>query len=132
MTFSDDLRRLALGFHPETGEALDPDSVAQKPETIRLLFILSEELAEKAERKGTEGRRKLSPEERIEKNLAEGRPARSNLPWEEEERGALLKGHAGGETPPQLAARFQRSVLAIVAQLEKAGVMDAGEAAVWR
>ena len=131
MTFSDDLRRLALGFHPETGEVLDPDSVAQRPETIRLLFILSEELAGKPERKGSEGRKRLTLEERIEKNRAEGRPARSGLPWDEEEKDKLLQGYAEGESPPQLAARFQRSVLGIVAQLAKAGAMTPAEAAVW-
>ncbi len=71
MNTSTILRALANGVNPDTGELLARASVAHFPETIRLLFALSDELREKPE---NSKKAKLSPQQRQQKNLAEGNP----------------------------------------------------------
>ncbi|SQI47063.1 Uncharacterised protein [Serratia plymuthica] len=70
------LRALANGINPETGELLGTASMTGSPEAIRLLFALAEEFQVEPER---QKKVKLSPEERQQKNIAEGRPAKSHF-----------------------------------------------------
>ncbi|MBB1202267.1 hypothetical protein EGM70_18480 [Enterobacteriaceae bacterium 89] len=122
MTISATLKALANGINPETGECLSSCSVANKPEAIRLLFMLSQELAEEPEK---QKKAKLTAEERQQKNLAEGRPAKSYFPWTEEERGLLEQCHSAGHSVEQLSVKFERSVRAVAIQLEKMGLISA-------
>jgi hypothetical protein len=122
MTLSAMLKALANGVNPETGECLPSGSVANKPEAIRLLFMLSAELADEPEK---QKKSKLTTEERQQRNLAEGRPAKSYFPWTDEERGQLEQSHRSGDTVEQLSIRFERSVRAVAIQLEKMGLISA-------
>ncbi|WP_286175462.1 hypothetical protein [Enterobacter sp. Cy-643] len=45
MKISAMLKELANGINPETGEMPDAESTANKPEAIRMLFALAEELS---------------------------------------------------------------------------------------
>lgn len=83
MNISAVLKALANGVNPETGEFIAPGSIVNQPDAIRLLFSLSEELAEEPEKLR---RSKLTAEEHQLRNVAEGRPAKSNFPWTEEEK----------------------------------------------
>lgn len=110
------LRALAKGFNPETGELLNHTSLVHSPEVIRILFRLAEELQVHPERpkKG-----KLTPEERRQKNITEGKPANSYFPWTEEEKGLLTEGYSDGKTVVILSVEFERSLRGIAVQLEK-------------
>ena len=120
-TLSNHIKVLANGIHPETGELLPESSLVHRPEVIRTLFALSEELAD-LERPRTK-KPKLTPEERRAKNIAEGRPPRSHFPWEDDERHRLVQEHEAGRTLPQLARIFERSNLAVAVQLHSLGLI---------
>ena len=115
------LKALANGINPDTGELLSRSSVAHTPDMIRLLFALSEEFVQLPEKKKV----KLSPEERQQKNIAEGKPAKSFFPWSDEEKCQLEEYFRQGKTPEMLSREFQRSVRAVAIQLEKMGLITA-------
>ena len=56
MAISDQLKLLAKGLNPDTGEVLEDSLLINRPEVIRILFELSEELVESNKTK--EGRQK--------------------------------------------------------------------------
>lgn len=116
------LRALANGINPDTGELLTHSSVAHTPEMIRMLFALSDELMGQPEKNK---KTKLSPLEREQKNIAEGKPAKSYFPWAEEEKKQLEKEYAAGKAVEQLSAGLGRSVRAVAIQLEKMGLITA-------
>ncbi|WP_435928387.1 hypothetical protein [Dryocola sp. BD613] len=124
MNISAMLRALANGINPETGEILFSGSVANKPEAIRMLFTLAEELAAEPEK---QKKSKLSPEERQQKNIAEGRPAKSHFPWTEEERHQLEESYSQNSSVEALSTQFERSSRAVAIQLEKMGLITAEE-----
>ncbi|MCT4707514.1 hypothetical protein MUA04_06790 [Enterobacteriaceae bacterium H11S18] len=115
------LRALANGINPDTGELLSRSSVAHAPDMIRQLFALSEEFAQQPPEKKT----KLSPEERQQKNIAEGKPAKSFFPWSDDEKQLLEAHYRAGKTPEVLSQEFCRSVRAVAIQLEKMGLITA-------
>ena len=130
MSVSAQLRMLANGVHPETGELLDENSLTQRPETIRMLFALAEEFAGAEENRRR--KQKLTPVERRQKNIAEGRPPKSHFPWSEEEKSTLE-----GEMRKQvqilsLAAQFERSPLAIAVQAHKMKLISDDELDAYR
>jgi hypothetical protein len=120
-TLSNQIKLLANGVHPETGEVLPDTSLVHRADVIRTLFALSEELAD-LERPRTK-KPKLSPEEKREKNIAEGRPPKSHFPWEEDEKLRLATEHGAGRTLYQLSRTFERSTLAVAVQLQKLGLI---------
>lgn len=122
MNISAMLRALANGINPETGEILPSGSVANKPEAIRTLFTLAEELAAEPEK---QKKSRLSPEERQQKNIAEGRPAKSHFPWTEEERHLLEESYGQNNSVEALSTQFERSTRAVAIQLEKMGLITA-------
>ena len=71
-TLSSQIKLLANGINPETGELLPDTSVVHRADVIRTLFALSEELADIDRPRPKKPR--LTLEERREKNIAEGRP----------------------------------------------------------
>ncbi|WP_425267209.1 hypothetical protein [Buttiauxella warmboldiae] len=116
------LRALANGVNPDTGELLSRSSVAQTPEMIRMLFTLAEELVDvSAKIKKT----KLSLHERQQKNIAEGKPAKSYFPWSNEEKLQLAEGYTAGKTVEALSLELGRSGRAVAIQLEKLGLITA-------
>ncbi len=110
------LKLLANGVNPETGEVLGKLSLTNKPEVIRMLFLLADEL-DGAHQHNTE-KKKLTPEERRQKNIAEGRPARSHFPWSDEEKAKLQEEFKKTENIVHLSQLFERSRLAIAVQLK--------------
>ncbi|CAI1184966.1 Uncharacterised protein [Serratia quinivorans] len=120
------LRALANGVNPDTGELLKPASMASSPEAIRLLFALAEEFQSETER---QKKTKLTPEERRQKNIFEGRPAKSYFPWDEEEKLRLQESHAAGMTLEIMSSEFERSTWGIAVQLQKMGLITEEQAA---
>ena len=122
MTISAMLKALANGVNPDTGECMSAGSVVNQPEAIRLLFTLSDELADEPEKVK---KVKLTAEERQRKNLAEGRPAKSYFPWTEQERGLLEECFQAQMSIETLSVKFERSPRAVAIQLEKMGLISA-------
>lgn len=123
------LRALANGVNPDTGELLRPASAACAPEAIRLLFALADEFDGESE---LQKKARLTPEEKRQKNLAEGRPANAYFPWPEEEKLRLRESHAAGATLEALSDEFERSTWSIAVQLQKMGLMGEEQAAAYR
>ncbi|QXX96593.1 hypothetical protein IM817_25560 [Serratia marcescens] len=123
------LRALANGVNPDTGELLRPASAACAPEAIRLMLALANEFDGEAE---LQKKAHLMPEEKRQKNLAEGRPANAYFPWPEEEKLRLRESHAAGATLEALSDEFERSTWSIAVQLQKMGLMGEEQAAAYR
>lgn len=121
-TLSSQIKLLANGINPETGELLPDTSVVHRADVIRTLFALSEELADIDRPRPKKPR--LTLEERREKNIAEGRPPKSHFPWEEDEKRRLAVEHNAGKALPQLSRLFERSNLAVAVQLQKLGLIS--------
>lgn len=175
MTLSDQLKALANGINPDTGELLPSHSVVNRPDAIRLLFTLAEELAQIHSQgypatqlsghhpantntpantqaqpsfqqnpddpaimvsfrdipylaaKAADDKPRLTPEQRRQKNLAEGRPAKSHFPWTEAEQDELATSFRQGQSIDQLTQIYERSALAIAAQLAKVSLITPEE-----
>ena len=130
MRISEQLKLLARGIHPETGEVLEPSSLTHRPESIRILYELAFELA--TEERPRKSKQKLNPEERRQKNIEEGRPARSHFPWEDEEKLELKDLFEKSPDLQQLTEKFERSKLAIAVQLQNQGLLTEAEVAALR
>lgn len=117
MDFIEKLKILANGINPETGEVLGRHSLTGKPETIRILYSLADELSLTYTSKVS--KTKLSPQEKKAKNIAEGKPEKSHFPWEEAEKVQLIKKFKAGISIEKLSVIFKRSPLAVAAQLHK-------------
>ena len=116
------IQTLADGVDPMTGEVFDEQSPYNHPTVIRSLFCCLG-MARRSVRK-----RRLSPEQRRADNIAKGLPGNAGLPWTEALRQQLAAGFGEGETPAQLAMRFERTSGSIVAQLKKQGLIAEDEA----
>lgn len=122
MNISAMLKALANGVNPETGEFMSAGSIVNQPDAIRLLFTLSDEMADEPEK---QKKGKLTAEERQQKNIAEGRPAKSYFPWTELEKSLLEERFRADETIDVLSVKFERSIRAVAIQLEKMGLITA-------
>ena len=123
------LRALANGVNPDTGELLRPASAACAPEAIRLLLALASEFDGESE---LQKKARLTPEEKRQMDLAEGRPANACFPWSEEEKLRLRESHAAGATLEALSDEFERSTWSIAVQLQKMGLIGEEQAAAYR
>lgn len=122
-------KQLARGIHPETGELLPPASVVHSSEIIRLLYALAEEFeGDEFPQIKRKEKVKLTPEQRREKNRAEGRPANAYLPWSEEEKTRLKEDFLNSIGIPSLGQLYERSLRSIALQLEKMSLITADEA----
>lgn len=124
------LKSLANGTHPETGKRFPSNSVIHKPDAIRTFYGLIEELRT-SERNEAQTKKKktqkasFDDEERMKKNIAEGRPPRSHFPWSDEERKEIFAMFEGGASVETIAEEKMRGSRAIAIQLEKAGLISA-------
>jgi hypothetical protein len=125
MRLSEQLKLLAKGIHPETGELLDEGSLTNRPETIRLLYDLSEEILQYEKPKKT--KQKIQPEERRQKNIADGKPPKSHFPWNDQEKNMLKEAFRSNPNVEQLAHSFERSILAVAVQLQKLALISEEE-----
>lgn len=122
MRLSEQLKLLAKGIHPETGVVLDDSSLTNRPEVIRSLYDLSEELLRLEKPK--KSIRKREPKVRREINMSEGKPPKSHFPWSGDEKKLLEETYKSNPNIEQLANSFERSVLAIAVQLQKLGLIS--------
>jgi len=107
---------LANGTDPVTGEILPAKSPYNEPTVIRALFTVLNSSNGKATRK--------SPEEKMEENLAAGRPRNAGLPWTDDLRVELAEKFQGGTTLQELARHFERTNGAILSELARQGLVD--------
>ena len=107
---------LANGANPVTGEILPAESPYNEPKIIRALFVLLNSLNGKAVRK--------TPQEKMEDNLAAGRPRNAGLPWTDDSRTDLAKKFRGGRAVQALAQEFERTSGAILAELTRQGLVE--------
>ena len=105
----DIVRALANGVDPESGSAFPRNSVYQRPQIIRALYIAAEAL-EKIER--YDRRRSTMPK-------------KSGSPWSEDEDRKLLSAFDAGRGLHELAESHTRTMAAIRARLFKYGRMGA-------
>lgn len=120
MRLSEQLKSLAKGINPITGECLDESSGANNPNAIRLLFSLAEEIArsEDSEDVGSVPA-KLSDDEKRAINIAKGKPGRSHFRWYEDERERLVTMFQNETSIEDIASKLERSKLAVAVQLHK-------------
>lgn len=126
MSIVQSLIALANGVNPETGEILPESSVAHSAEAIRLLFTIAHELDNKSA-KTRPAKPKLTLEEKRQKNLDEGKPARSHFPWSEDEINQLINTYRETQNIESVALKHERSPLAVAAQLGKANIITPEE-----
>lgn len=101
------LKALAEGTDPETGEVLSKQNPFNQPKVIRALYSAIEVL-EKSKR--TIERKKSLP-------------ARSGLPWTDDESKELIEHHEQGLSFAELSKKHQRTVGAVRSQLLKLWVI---------
>lgn len=78
-------------------------------------------------RKQNKSTTKPPPVDRRQKNISEGKPPKSHFPWSDEERQSLVETFRINPNLDQLAHRFERSVLAVAAQLLKLNIITEEE-----
>ena len=103
------VRSLANGVDPESGEVFPPESVYQRPQTVRALY----EAATALERLERSDRRKAQM------------PAKTGEPWSEDEDRKLLASFDAGRALQELASAHERTMGAIRARLLKYGRINA-------
>jgi hypothetical protein len=103
------IRSLANGVDPESGEVFPPESVYQRPQTVRALY---------------EAAAALERMERFERRQAQ-LPAKTGEPWTEDEDRKLLAAFDAGRALQELAAAHQRTMGAVRARLLKYGRINA-------
>ncbi|MDH3715135.1 MAG: hypothetical protein OET44_14975 [Gammaproteobacteria bacterium] len=113
---------LSQGIDPLTGEALPPSSPYEQPEIIRALHTLLVH-ANSPARRG-----KLMPEQKQAANLQKGLPRNAGLAWTDEARVQLGEGFRENADIGALAARFERTRGSIIAELQRQGLINLGEA----
>jgi DNA-binding transcriptional regulator YbjK len=103
------VRSLANGVDPETGEVFPPESVYQRPQTVRSLYLAASALEQI---------------ERVERRKAQ-RPQKTGEPWSEDEDRKLLAAFDAGRGLQELAAAHERTTSAIRGRLVKYGRLAA-------
>ena len=117
---------LANGADPTSGELLPAASPYNNPGVIRALFFALNNLEQQA----TTWRPKIkkSTEERQQDNLANGRPRNAGLPWDDESKEYAATHFRKGAKVEDIAAKLERSNIAIIAGLKQQGVISAEDA----
>lgn len=103
------VRSLANGVDPGTGEAFGADSVYQRADIVRALFVAANAL----ERSERFSRRR------------DDLPAKAGQPWTEDEDRKLLASFDAGRGLQELAAAHERTQTGIRARLVKYGRLAA-------
>ncbi|WP_281558898.1 hypothetical protein [Thalassomonas sp. RHCl1] len=119
---TDELEALGMGVNPSTGEELPAFSVVHTAEGKRILFTLITELIALNSLPKKRKKRVLTKQQEVElkeKNIKEGKPARSHFPWSDDELSAIENMFNENSNMSEIAKEFERSKLAIAVQLEK-------------
>jgi hypothetical protein len=99
------VRSLANGIDPTSGEVFPPESVYQRPDVVRALFMAT----------GA-----LERQERFARRKGE-MPQKTGMPWTEDEDRKLLASFDAGRGLQELAAAHERTQTGIRARLVKYG-----------
>lgn len=110
------LSALANGTNPVTGEVLPAESPYNEPLVIRALFTVLKSSRGPSIRK--------TPEERMQDNLAAGRPKMAGMPWNDDQRAEAADKFKGGMSLRDLASHFERTQGAIHAELARQGLIE--------
>jgi hypothetical protein len=131
MTLTAQLKLLANGINPETGEVLGRRSLTRKPDVIRSLFGLIEELSALVEPSAKKTKSAQPPKQtqaqRRQQNISDGRAPKSNFPWSDVEKKQLEGFFRQIRNIEQTAEKFERSKLAVAVQLQKLGLISDDE-----
>ncbi|HZS69924.1 MAG TPA: hypothetical protein VFA72_22670 [Burkholderiales bacterium] len=100
---------MANGVDPETGEVFPAESAYQRPLVVRALY---------------EAASALERAERFERRKAQ-LPAKTGVPWSEDEDRKLLAAFDAGRALQELAAAHERTMGAVRARLLKYGRINA-------
>jgi hypothetical protein len=103
------VRSLANGIDPTSGEVFPPESVYQRSDVVRALFMATAA---------------LERQERFSRRKAE-MPQKTGMPWSEDEDRKLLAGFDAGRGLQELAATHERTQTGIRARLVKYGRLAA-------
>jgi hypothetical protein len=117
---------LANGADPTSGEVLPAASPYNNPGVIRALFFALNNLEQQTT--DWKPRIKKSIEERQQDNLANGRPRNAGLPWDDESKEYAASSFRRGIKIEEIAAKLERSNIAIIAGLKQQGVISAEDA----
>jgi len=120
------VKTLADGKHPTTSEELPDTSLYHDRVVIRALYTLLEEVGRKTSR----GKRSVG--EKQEENMVRGLPRNSGLSWTDEGRTLVAEDYRAGESVDNLAGRLERSEGAIIAELQKQGIISLDDAQKFR
>lgn len=102
------VKSLAAGLDPETGSRLSAESIFERPDTIRALFVAALAIEEKIAR----DRRKYSL------------PANTGKAWSTDDDEKLIQEFDRGRSSRELAADFGRTPTSISLRLQKLGKID--------
>ena len=102
------LRPLTDGVDPFTGEELAADSLYQRPQVIRALFVAVRALEKESVRIRKRGRQQ----------------ANAGQPWTSEEDERLITSFDAGKSFSELSRMHQRTVYAMTSRLKKLGKLQ--------
>lgn len=120
------MRFAAGGVHPSTGARIPADSPYNHPEIIRALYTCINQVKATPKKPF-----KVSSEEKQKENLAGGKPRFAGCPWTGDQKERLGSLFQAGVKPPEIARQLERTTGAIVAELNKEGLMTQEEAAAY-
>ncbi|MFZ6713041.1 hypothetical protein [Undibacterium sp. TC9W] len=109
------LESLALGIHPETGDALPDEGIFNQPQIIRALFLAAQALG--AGRQETEVAMAKSASNEKQKSL----PTNAGKPWTAIDDTELLAAFDAGAQVSEIAREFGRSRGSINSRLVRLG-----------
>ncbi|MGI9294883.1 MAG: hypothetical protein ACR2PS_12935 [Pseudomonadales bacterium] len=116
------LETLANGVDPATGEVFPSASPYNNPDIIRSLFACVQHI------KYPPKKVKKSLADRQADNLSNGLPKNAGLPWSDDLKSELANDFKSGESPSDLANKYERTKGAIVSELKKQGLITDEEA----
>lgn len=135
MDLIESLKKMVHGINPVTGKNLPATSITHKIETARVLLALIDELdTTKHIDKPTQmkaSKPRVDEEEKMQKNIAEGKPKRSHLYWSDEEQKEACAMFKDGASIEAIAAKMMRGARAIAIKLEKAGLISEDQLALY-
>jgi len=103
------VRSLANGVDPESGEVFPAESTYQRPQIVRALY---------------EAATALERVDRFERRKAQ-MPAKTGVPWSEDEDRRLLAAFDSGKALQELAVAHERTMGGVRARLIKYGRINA-------
>lgn len=121
------LHYLSRGINPLTNSEFIKGSTMLTPELVRCLVLIKNALHEDCERSESKDRiRKLNSKKQVQVKERKT-PKRHGLRWTDEETLQAIEAFNADIHPKEIAKVHKRKVTAIVAQLEKKGLIESDE-----